>query len=176
MVSDWTWVTEDRRYLLTLPPDIDVFTFGLLRGITGEMNINITVQNISDCVYDRIVFSVHEYLRNIQNGTEGLFCHRYFENQTWKKWFYFIYHLALGFNFKCYENTDMSNPILLERSTVIYLLIAISLILFSHHPVLLCYFSRWQDSDKQLDFLTKADFPYTPRRVLLHFLFKNKKK
>ncbi|XP_048742936.1 uncharacterized protein LOC125656374 [Ostrea edulis] len=171
-IIDWIWVTEEYKYFLSYPIDIDVFTLGLMKRNVRSLKMNITIETKENCTSDRLWIQVYEYLFEVHNRSDGQFCHRYFEDQDWKKILSQISHASIGYGFHCFQNNDSSSPVTIEKSPVIYITIATIFILFAYYPLILSPSSQRTQGERQLIVYNKADYPYTPRRLFLYIIFK----
>ncbi|XP_062610432.1 uncharacterized protein LOC134272200 [Saccostrea cucullata] len=171
-VVDWIWVTNEYKHFLSYPIDIDIFTLGLMEDNDRSLKLNISIDDISNCINQTLWIQVFEYLFKTCNVSEGYFCHRYFENQDWKLTLFSLSHAAIGYRFHCYQNNNTAVPIIVEKSAVIYITIAIILLLFSFYPLIVSKSSHETTVQRQLSVYTEADYPYTPRRMLLNIMFK----
>ncbi|XP_061190282.1 uncharacterized protein LOC133198160 [Saccostrea echinata] len=175
-VYDWIWITENYRHYLSYPDDIDVYTFGVMRVGIHKLSLNISMNNILTCKKKNLWKRVYNYLQRLQNGTGGgYFCHRNFENQDWKSFLYTMSSASIGYDFECY-NRDITDETLLIRTSIItYITVVIIFFLFAYYPLIISLSFHGRKISEQLKFFTMADYPYTPRRCLLHIIFKSSK-
>ncbi|XP_062612259.1 uncharacterized protein LOC134274036 [Saccostrea cucullata] len=170
-ITDWIWITHEYRHYLSYPVDIDVFTLGLMKQNSHTLNLNVSIHNISVCNNDTLSIQIYHHLFKIHNSTSGYFCYRYFDNQEWKEFLFFIAYVSVGYEFKCFNGLDMSSPFTVKKSPIIYITIAIILIIISYYPMILSRSMHERKVRRELVVYTKADYPYTPRRFFLRIMF-----
>ncbi|XP_062597504.1 uncharacterized protein LOC134258917 [Saccostrea cucullata] len=174
-MAEWIWVTQDYKHLLRYPMDIDLYTFGLLRRGTDNFHLQVEIENVEECKKSSLTNFPYEYLTKIVNNQgKGMLCHRYFENQGFKLFLFNISHVSIGYDFECFsDNLNETKYEIVTKSPIIYITIAIVVIFISFYPAFVSIAVHDEQQHRNVKFYTKADYPYTFRRLFLFLLFHN---
>lgn len=173
-MAEWIWVTAEYQHFLRYPLDFDLYTFGVLRRGIKTLHLQIDVDNVLVCKHSSHTDFLYDYLTKVVNGTEsGMICHRYFDDQQWKSFFFNISHVSIGYDFECFPNKEGVNKReIITKSPIIYLTIIIVVLLISFYPAIVSITIQEEKEDQQLMVYTKADNPYTFQRFLFYILFR----
>lgn len=101
---EWQWAPTENFWYLGLPIDLDYSSFHLT--YVGESRIRLDIKTLNaDCCFINEVGI--EQIRNIlwsdvfSNKSESLLCNRYFQKQEWKKTFFYITTVWIGYDLFC---------------------------------------------------------------------------
>lgn len=141
----WLWIEQDFQYLLSLPQDVDVFSFGLLKARKDYLTVQITFRNLTEanCKLNVDTYLSH-YLAHItesNNSTtnvileesKGHICFAKIETNNARDYISNISGVKIGFPFNCYKEHNKYVPV--EKSYVIYIVISIIFFFYSIYPI-----------------------------------------
>ncbi|XP_062578371.1 uncharacterized protein LOC134240285 [Saccostrea cucullata] len=186
-ILEWIWVTRNYKHFLGYPLDLDVLTLNVMRRDVDVLRLNIDLVNETNCVNVSDPGFIRSYLTNILVFNESIstcksffdsdvkrwICHRFFENQEFKRTLFDLSHVSIGYDFQCYSskpNVVTQDGTHELKSRVVYLIVALVLLAFLFTPTYLSV--AIPDETKCLfEHYRKSDYPYSPRRLFRYVLF-----
>lgn len=104
----WQYVSKEDKFLVQLPVDFDMISFGLLNFDHEETVLNIRlVFNNTVCIgnFSDAMLSIRALLWNdlFKNNTDFYLCNRHYEEHVDRFWLYYITTIWIGYDLSCSE-------------------------------------------------------------------------
>lgn len=104
----WQYILKEEKFLLQLPVDFDLISFGLLNLDHEETILSIRlVFNNTDCMenFSDAMLSIRSLLWNdlFNNNTDFYLCNRHYKDDNGRFWLYAITTIWIGYDLKCSE-------------------------------------------------------------------------
>lgn len=141
----WLWIEQDFKYLLSLPQDVDVFSFGLLKARKDYLTVKIIIRNFTeancklnvDTYLSHYLAHITENMNSTMNAifeeSKGHICFAKIETNNARDYISNISGVKIGFPFHCYIENNKYVPV--EKSYVIYIVISIIFFFYSLYPI-----------------------------------------
>ena len=185
----WQYVQKKEKFLIQLPIDFDLITYGILSEDNEELVLNLKlILNNTDCKenFKEAQNSIRKLLwyELFDNASNFYLCNRHFQNDIWRKMLYYITTIWIGYDLTCTEvHVKDGNYSVVEKSMrkdqlplVAPICCNVLSLQFVWIFVLFEINKKSQDSNvNQSDSLTyyyKNDRPYGLKRLILKLLYK----
>lgn len=176
----WVWVANDYRYILSYPEDVDVFSFGLLKGKQDSVEVKINIGNLTEACkrhfnsylaqhISKIVQRNSSITDNVFNTSEGYICHSKLEIGWLKRKVSDFSAVQLGYPFWCY--TDNNTTTVVEKSYVNYILIFIIFFTYCFYPLAVESAFYIEDKKTVQGYYYMSESPYSPSVLCKRILF-----
>lgn len=175
----WIWTKNEISFLLSYTEDIHALSFNLLKGAYFEdFTINIEMSP-PECVSvykndtKSLFYLIHDSF--VQNESDWLLCHRYFENQEWKVTLFKLTAYWLGYGMECFQRSCRKKMSMcesyIEKSVINYLIVSILIVFFLFSPIFIYFFPEKvhiKNIKSRLNNYNPSDTPYSFYRLLLN--------
>lgn len=115
----WQYILKGEQFLVQLPVDIDLITFGLLFADHEETVIQLTLYSNSNCTatITDAQNSIRILLWNelLGNNSEYYLCNRKYEEKCWREFQYILTTIWVGYDLSCWSSKDDSTNITFEK-------------------------------------------------------------
>lgn len=189
--QEWHWTLTENVWYLGLPIDLDYASFHIT--YIGESRIRLNIDSLnSDCclIDDAAIDQIRNRLWSdvFSNESKALLCNRYFEHQDWKRTFFVITTVWLGYDLFC-KGPDVDKAHSEQTNASASLLIPILCFYISmYYPIVnkliesepvkrqLEQIKRHLSDGMQLTDYLEGDSPFGYRRGVLRYFFVSKLK
>lgn len=115
----WQYILKGEQFLVQLPVDIDVITFGLLFADHEETVIKLTLYSNSNCnatiTADQNSIRILLWNELFGNNSEYYLCNRQYEEENVREFQYYITTIWVGYDLTCWSSKDNSTKINFEK-------------------------------------------------------------
>lgn len=181
----WIWLAQDFQYLLSLPQDVDVFSFGLLKVKRDALDIQITFQNLTEVCKLNFDIYLANYLSDIMQSnsntmnttleaSKGHTCFTKIETNYARDLISNISGVKIGFPFRCY--LEKNTFVLIEKSYVTYIVISIIFFVYSFYPIFIEMAYYIEDRKPVDGNYYMSDSPYSPSIICKRVIFSGNSK
>lgn len=115
----WQYILKGEQFLVQLPVDIDLITFGLLFADHEETVIELTLYSNSNC--NATITDAQDSIRSLLwnelfgNNSDYYLCNRKYKNETLREVQYAITTIWVGYDLSCWSSKDDPTNIKFEK-------------------------------------------------------------
>lgn len=170
---DFIIIDENGQFLLSLPRNYDVITFGLLRRRIGIVDLVISLDTLN-CTNEEFHFFIREslwnFIQKLNPSKKYRLCHRVFptnENHIAFTKYFFITPTWKGYSVECYgmdsHNTTLTKNV--REGTFVFVVYWTAYIMIVFSPVLVLFLASLLDTQNDRFKVYKTgDVPYSIKR------------